>query len=205
MNKFFKSLIMLSISLLNNIPLNAKDAEAVAVPRPGLIIFKGKLQNVGADSGKYLWYTPDSRDPRGFTLTVNRYVENSTTFIIEYTKIRCETGESIQQELFGNGGEYYVGNIITPDKKYLMYDVDKNRLSAVSKIPKPDYANYTWLIFHCKQIDQYFFWPLFQQPMFLQKFKMPDVIDVILFQKSGTSGIDYVYWQFIPEAQAVPK
>jgi hypothetical protein len=200
MSKFFKFLVIVGL-IFGNISLNA----AVAIPRPGLTIFKGKLQCVGAESDKFLWYTPDSRDPRGFQLTVNRYVENSSTFIIEYTKLRCETGESIQQELFGNSGEYYAGNIITPDKKYLMYDVDKKSLSTVTKMPQPDYAKYAWLIFHCKQLDQYFFWPLFQQPMFLQKFRLPDVIDVILFQKSGTDGEDYTYWKFIPEAKAVAK
>jgi hypothetical protein len=200
MNAFFKFLVMGGL-LLGNISLNA----AVVIPRQGLTIFKGRLQCVGAESDKFLWYTPDSRDPRGFRLTVNRYIENSSTFTIEYTKLRCETGETIQQELFGNSGEYYVGNIITPDKKYLMYDVDKSSLCTVTKIPTPDYSKYAWLIFHCKQLNQYFFWPLFQQPMFLQKFRFPDVIDVILFQKSGTDGENYTYWKFIPEAQAVAK
>lgn len=198
MNIFLKILAIVGL-LIGHISLNA----AIVTPRPGLIIFKGKLLNVGAESDKFLWYTPDSRDPRGFQLTVNRYIERSSTFTIEYSKLICATGEPIQQELFGNSGEYYVGNIITSDKKYLLYDVDKKQLSVVTKIPKPDYANFTWLIFHCKQLDQYMFWPLFQQPMFLQKFRLPDVIDVILFQKSGTDGRNYIYWKLIPEGKAI--
>ncbi len=200
MNKFFKFLVIIGV-LFSNLPLKA----AKPVPRPGVTIFRGRLQNVGAESDKFLRYTLDSQDPRGFTLTVNRYLRDSSTFTIEYTKILCATGESIQQELFGNNGEYYVGNIITPDSKYLIYDVDKKSLSTVTKILRPDYSSYTWLIFHCIQLNQYFFWPLFQQPMFLQKFGLPDVIDVILFQKVNTRGIDYVYWRFIPEGEARAK
>lgn len=205
MTKIFKFLVITGL-LLSNLPLKPAAPAASAIQqRPGLKIFRGRLQNVGAESDKYLRYALDHSDPRGFTLTVNRYLRESSTFTIEYTKLLCATGESVQQELFGNNGEYYVGNIIMPDGKYLMYDVDKKSLSTVNKIPRPDYAKYAWLIFHCIQLDQYFFWPLFQQPMFLQKFGLPDVIDVILYQISGSRGIDYVYWRFVPEAEARAK
>lgn len=200
MNELTKTFVVATFFLFNLL-LNAVEPKS----RPGLTIFKGKLQCVGCESDKFLKYIPSMSDPRGFNLIVLRRVEEGSTFSIEFTKLQCATGESIQQELFGNGGEYYVGNIFTPDKKYLIYDEDKKFLRTFDKIPRPDYANYTWLVFHLTQLDQYFFWPLFKQSMFLQKPRLADVIDVIQYQKTGTDRENYAYWRLIPEAQAVPK
>jgi hypothetical protein len=196
-----KILVTTVLIVFGSLPMSAADA----LKRPGITVFKGKLQCVGCESDKFLKYMPSMTDQRGFNLTVLRRVEEGSTFTIEFTKLLCATGEGISQELFGNSGDYFVGNIFTPDKKYLIYDEDKKFLRTFNKIPQPDYANYTWLIFHCIQLDQYFFWPLFKQSMFFQKFRFADVIDVIQFQKTGTDGEWYCYWKLIPEAQAIQK
>jgi hypothetical protein len=202
--KIFKTLILAIIffGALSH-PLAGAKADTA---RKGITTFRGKLQSVGANSDKFLIYTRNTKDPRGFTLTVSRYLSNASTFTVNYTKLLCATGEEIAQQLFGMDGDYYVGNIILPDNKYLVFDfVDNERIMAVDKIPKPLYSNYTWLIFHCIQLDQWMFWPLFRQTLFFQKWRVPDVIDVILFRKEGTDGQNYVYWRFINDENIQTK
>ena len=166
---------------------------------PGVDVFRGKIRNVGAESDKFLKYIPDAQDPRGFKLIVLRDVREGSIFSVESSKLLCQSGESLQHDFFGSMGEYYVANIKTPDNKYLIYDEDKKSLKVVDKIPKPQYSSYAWLVFHHIQLDEYFFYPFFNKSLMLQKFAVPDDVDVLPFCGDKTSGRDFIYWKFMRE------
>jgi hypothetical protein len=172
---------------------------ASAVSRSGVEVFKGKIRNMGAESEKFLKYIPDSKDPRGFRLMVLRDIRDASVFSVEFTKLLCRSGENLQQDFFGSVGEYYVANIKTPDNKYLVYDEDKKSLKLVDKIPKPQFANYAWMMFHHIQLDEYFFYPFLNKSLMLQKFAIPDDVDVLPLYGEKTSGRDFIYWKFIKE------
>lgn len=170
-----------------------------AADSTGIDIFRGKIRNVGAESDKFLKYVPDSQDPRGFKLIVLRDLNEGSVFTVESSKLLCRSGESLQQDFFGSMGEYYVANIKTPDGKYLIYDEDKSSLKVVKKIPKPQFSSFAWLVFHHIQLDEYFFYPFFNKSLMLQKFAVPDEVDVLPFCGEKTSGRDFIYWKFIKQ------
>ncbi len=84
-----------------------------AASRSGVEIFKGKIRNVGAESEKFLKYIPDSRDPRGFRLMVLRDIREGSVFTIEFTKLLCQSGESLKQDFFGSLGESQNHSLLT--------------------------------------------------------------------------------------------
>jgi hypothetical protein len=91
-----------------------------------------------------------------------------------------------------------MANIKTPDNRYLVfYD---GKLQSLEKIPYPNTAKYTWLLFLNYGLKQYFFQPMLNDFWYLQRkqhgvFGSNPQVDVLPYSGDPNStGRYFIYW-----------